>query len=129
MSTLKADTIVASDGTSPVTLTKADTIKQWLHFDQENTTIDGSFNISSVVDDATGRFSPVLVNAMSSVTDRAIVALSNHDSADSYPRRIALKHDQSGFFTTSKYRLGTYYSDNTEADQRHNMCLATGDLA
>jgi len=129
MSTLKADTIVAADGTSPVTLTKADTIKQWLHFDHENTTIDGSFNTSSVVDDAEGSFSPVLTNAMSSASDRCIVALSNHNSGDSYGRQIVLRHDASGDFTASKYQLETFYGNDTVSDQRHNMCMVSGDLA
>jgi hypothetical protein len=128
-SKLSVDEVAAKNGTGPVTLTKQDTIKQWLHFDHENTTVDGSFNTSSVVDDATGSFSPVLTNAMSSADDRCIVALSNHDSSDSYGRQIVLRHDVSGDFTASKYQLETFYGNDTVSDQRHNMCMVSGDLA
>lgn len=128
MSTLKADTIQNTSG-GAATLTKADTVKQWLHFDHQNTTIDGSFNTSSVVDDATGSFSPVFTNAMSSANDRCIVALSNHDSGDSYGRQIVLRHDAAGDFTASKYQLETFYGYDTVADQTHNMCMTVGDLA
>jgi hypothetical protein len=128
MSTLKADTVQSTSG-GAVTLTKAHTVKQWLHYDHATTTIDGSFNISSVVDDATGSFSPILTNAMSSANDRCIVALSNHDTGDSYGRQIVLRHDVSGDFTASKYQLETFYGNDTVSDQNHNMCMVTGDLA
>lgn len=54
MSTLKADTIVAADGTSPVTLTKQSAAKAWVRYDGAATsTITSSFNFSSVTDNAT----------------------------------------------------------------------------
>ena len=56
MSTLKADTIVASDGSSPVTLTKQSAAKAWASIDAEATdhpTLD-AFNIASTADISTG---------------------------------------------------------------------------
>ncbi len=67
MSTLKADTIVASDGTSPVTLTKQSAAKSWCHIDGEGTPVisgSGSFNVSSLGDLATGMVSANFTNNM-----------------------------------------------------------------
>lgn len=62
MSTLKADTIVASDGSSPVTLTKQSAAKGWLNYDQTNDTDRGSANISSVADVSPGLYTPSFIN-------------------------------------------------------------------
>lgn len=73
MSTLKADTIVASDGTSPVTLTKQSAAKVTGTFDDVNATLDSAFNVSSVTDASTGDGTFNFTNAMSSTTDRTIL--------------------------------------------------------
>ncbi len=66
MSTLKADTIVASDGTSPVTLTKQHAAKAWGNLDGTGTiAIRNSFNISSADDIGTGIYDFNYVNSMS----------------------------------------------------------------
>lgn len=67
MSTLKADTIVAADGTSPVTLTKQEAAKSLLNFDHINDTTNSSFNTSSVSDDTTGVFTVSHTNNYSDV--------------------------------------------------------------
>jgi len=55
MSTLKADTLVAADGTSPTTLTKQQASKCWAQWDMSGTAhIDSSFAISSLTDIDTG---------------------------------------------------------------------------
>ena len=56
MSTLKADTIVASDGSSPVTLTKQEAVKFWVNYDAVDQATDGSLNQSSLTDETTGRY-------------------------------------------------------------------------
>ena len=51
MSTLKADTIVASDGSSPVTLTKQEAAKAWVNFNGTGTiAARDSLNTSSLTD-------------------------------------------------------------------------------
>lgn len=65
MSTLKADTIVASDGSSPVTLTKQSAAKAWVLYDQTNNTNRGSDNISSITDTSTGLFTLNYTNSFS----------------------------------------------------------------
>ncbi len=72
MSTLKADTIVASDGTSPVTLTKQEAPKQWISWDGVSNTIEGSLNVSSVLDEETGVYTLTVTSAYSSQHDRCI---------------------------------------------------------
>lgn len=54
MSTLKADTIVASDGTSPVALTKQSAAKAWTRFNPSTNTELDSLNQSSRSDDGGG---------------------------------------------------------------------------
>ena len=69
MSTLKADTIVASDGTSPATLTKQSAAKQFASFEQTGThTTYNSFNTSSLTDGGPGRTAFSLANNMSNAT-------------------------------------------------------------
>ena len=66
MSTLKADTIVASDGTSPVTLTKQSASKAFISFDGTGTvSIDTSFNISTLTDNASADYSIAYTNNVS----------------------------------------------------------------
>ena len=66
MSTLKADTIVATDGTSPVTLTKQIAPKGYVQFNGTSTlTVNNSFNIGSVTDSATGKYVNNFTNAFS----------------------------------------------------------------
>ena len=62
-SEMYVDTIAASDGSSPVTLTKQSAAKAWLHINVDTT--EDSFNIASVSDNGTGDHSPSLTNAMS----------------------------------------------------------------
>jgi len=54
MSELRADTITASDGTSPVTLTKQSAAKAWVGFNTiTSTSIFQSQNVSSLTDNGT----------------------------------------------------------------------------
>ena len=53
-SEMYVDTIAASDGTSPATLTKQSAAKCFLQFDQSDNGVDGSLNVSSVTDNGVG---------------------------------------------------------------------------
>ena len=66
MSTVKVDTITASDGTSPVTLTKQSAAKAYLSMDSSGgstATFHGSFNTSSVTDTAVGKYDQNFTNS------------------------------------------------------------------
>ena len=107
MSTLKADTIVAADGSSPVTLTKQSAAKSWCHIDGEGTPVisgSGSFNVSSLGDLATGLVSANFTNNMAdddfshsfTTRDENFIALMQeyHTSTiRSASRCVALCHD------------------------------------
>ena len=63
MSTLKADTLVASDGTSPVTLTKQSAAKAWVgYWEFSSNTSRDSFNFSSATDNGSGDVTFTFVN-------------------------------------------------------------------
>lgn len=91
MSTLKADTIVAADGTSPVTLTKQSAAKAWVNFDgtlataaSDLTGVRGSFNITSLVDHSAGIYTTAFVSTMSNANYSTTTAcnLNNAYSGD-----------------------------------------------
>jgi len=74
MSELRADTITASDGTSPVTLTGQSAAKSWVNMDATGTTdpasttgVRDSFNVASILDIANGGQTVNLSNNMSNV--------------------------------------------------------------
>ena len=64
-SQLNVDTIADKTGSGAVGLTKQEATKARLMFDHVNTNIDGSFNISSVADTATGQATPSFTNNIS----------------------------------------------------------------
>jgi len=78
MSELRADTITASDGTSPVTLTKQSAAKSWITSVDNGTSINDSFNVSSTADTATGRQKVAITNAFSSTTTISCTASSQN---------------------------------------------------
>ena len=65
MSELRADTITASDGTSPVTLTKQSAAKAWANITGTGTAIiNDSVNHSSLTDNTTGDYTLSLTSSM-----------------------------------------------------------------
>lgn len=119
MSTLKADTIVASDGTSPVTLTKQSVCKVWSYFSMSGTaSLNGSFNVSTLTDLGTGSSKITATNALDSSTNLSVQVSSNsyHSIQNAVP-------------TASEFRLGTYHSTNSLNDGSRNYIGAWGDLA
>ena len=65
MSTIKADTLVASDGTSPATLTGQSAAKAWVNWNGTGTVaIRDSFNVGSMTDNGTGDYTTNISSAM-----------------------------------------------------------------
>ena len=62
MSTLRASTVETSSG-GPVTLTKQEAAKAHANYNQSGNTVEGSFGISSVTDDATGQWDYNVTNS------------------------------------------------------------------
>ena len=81
MSTLKADTIQSTGG-GAATLTKQTASKARFTVNQaNNTTALSSFNISSLVDTATGRTTYNLTNSFSSANEHCTVGIGTDASS------------------------------------------------
>ena len=103
--------------------------KSWWQYDHVNTTTDGSFNVSSISDDATGIYTPTLTAAQVSITDRCVVVSSNHDTGNSYARNSAIQHDHGGTYSTTAISVEVYYGPYTKNDNSFNFGTVFGDLA
>ena len=132
MSTLKADTIVASDGTSPATLTKQTAAKAFFEYTSiTSTALAGSFNISGVVDNGTGDTSLSFTNNMSSsvyvanASDVSYNAAFNASLGHYVESTQANKQKTSSTFTV----LYTAHSGTSVLDHSENMGTVHGDLA
>ena len=131
MSTLKADTLVASDGTSPVTLTKQSAAKYRIHFDMQDNGITDSLNSSSITDNNPGQYDLNFTNNTSAI-EYAFSAYSN-----GYSLNTSFSAQAGGF--------GVSWSDNTKitntdgigftsyssggVDGKVNVAVVFGDLA
>ena len=133
MSTLKADTIVASDGSSPVTLTKQTAAKSFVYLNGTGTPAvrnSKSLNISSVTDTNTGQYSSTLTNNH----DSADYGVSGGNSGDnSTANRASVTICATGSTTantSSAYRYATWSaSANNYLDTTHIGVITHGDLA
>ena len=129
MSTLKADTIQNTSG-GRATLTKQECTISWWQYDQTNDETDGSFNVSSISDDATGIYTPTLTTAQTNVTDRSVQLTSNHETGDSNCRMSALSYDKSGTYSASAITVRVFYNGNWGlSDNNHNFGNVYGGLA
>ena len=91
MSELRADTITASDGTSPVTLTKQSAAKASCNLDGSGTaTIRASSNISSVTDNATAKFTHAFTSSFSDVNSITSGCNNQADDGSAYNRIVSL---------------------------------------
>ena len=128
MSTLKADTIVAVDGTSPVTLTKQSAAKAWIDHNQVTShSIRDSFNISSITDAGTGKTYPIsFTNSMSS-SSYAGSMYSSANTTDSYATFNNQNTGGLGSKTTSSFGHNSYSSTHVDAIRNDN--IIHGDLA
>ena len=135
--TLKFDTLTTSDSKNTSTEKSIDTSYlfngtsiSWWQYDQTNATTDGSFNVSSISDDATGLYTPTLANAQANITDRSVQLTSNHESGDGYGRSTCVRHDNSGSFTTSAITVEVFHNDSyAVSDNNHNFGAVLGGLA
>jgi hypothetical protein len=126
MSTLKADTIVAADGSSPVTLTKQHASKAYLLADQNTSlSILTSFNIASVSDEGAGEIKSNFTNSFDTAN---YVAVGMADEAASdfgvmFQSRLLTP-------TSSSYQTVIInVSNNSTTDEDFNHIVIHGDLA
>jgi|SaaInl33SG_5_DNA_1037386.scaffolds.fasta_scaffold04613_2 hypothetical protein len=128
MSTLKADTIVASDGSSPVTLTKQSAAKIWTVFDCVAAVTDDSFGQSSLSDDGVGLFTSSFTNNMGSAsyTNGGSPASSSATTVT-----LSIIPNYQGVITTSSVQLSISYASGSSAryDYPYAPNVIHGDLA
>ena len=124
MSTMKGDTLVANDGTSPVTLTKQHAAKAWVYFDTNDNppNPDGSFGVSSLTDNS----AEVEVNLTSAMSDLFYcpVAGGGHSSSTNPANRSL----QVIVMSTTKVDSENYTTANNQAVGQNHISLL-GDLA
>lgn len=130
MSTLKADTIVASDGSSPVTLTGQSAAKGWMKYDQHNNIVDDSVNVSTATDTTLGKFKQNHTNSMSNAnystnctTGQFRVFCTNGESDAGL---VDVDTTASAFFQSVYNSSGSTY---TYIDMASNGTVIHGDLA
>lgn len=125
-SVLNVDTIADKAGTGPVALTKQSAAKAWLYAQQRTATVEAknSFNVSSWVDDATGRSTTNLSNAMSDAN--YIILASNSYDATSGSGRTG--QDEIWSVTSSQLKHDTTYN-GTDYDCDYVYNNVHGDLA
>ena len=146
MGTLKADTIVASDGSSPVTLTKQEAVKHYVNYDAQNQTSDSSFNQSSVTDLTTGDFESNFTNNFSSASDKVHLASGLNSTDDGQNREsgssragvvvnlgVTTNNSDADPLSTDKIQFYSCYGSNTSnggvSDLSAVYCTTIGDLA
>ena len=127
MSELRADTITASDGTSPVTLTKQSAAKAWVNFNGTGTiAARDSFNNSSLTDSGTGSYVVVLTNSFSSI-NYVVLGQSNQasDTDDNLNESTMPSSLAAGQYNLSTGNVAT----NSRVDHSFIRSAAHGDLA
>ena len=128
MSTLKADTIVAADGTSPVTLTKQNAAKMFIDAEDGLASIFKSLNVSSLDDDGTGDGGVNLVSSMDGTS--YAVSTGMHDNGAATIVKDCTVTD--GTQVASSFDFETAYvnaaTNRTNEDTRVHFTIH-GDLA
>ena len=138
MSELRADTITASDGTSPVTLTKQSAATARHTYDQVDSTTIDSLNISTATDVSAGLVLHTFSNAYSSAIQRQVIVNAwntNNDGTNpiaSVQRGLDASHNNANNTTTTVRTQISYGSLSTSngagADANGHYAVIFGDL-
>ena len=127
MSTLKANTIVASDGTSPVTLTKQSAAKAFCNIELDDTILE-SLNATSFTDNGTGDITHTLASAMSNKNHSTFgFNIRNNTGGTAWCGGYGNSSDTSSTSTTA--RIYHFNASNVAEDMRRAMMVTHGDLA
>lgn len=125
MSELRADTITASDGTSPVTLTKQSAAKSYIRYSGSANTVNSSFNYSSLTDHGAGDHTVTLASAMS---DANYATAGQAGYGNSNLANVAIPNSNYPV-TSSTFRCQTFYINPTKVDMGYVNMSTLGDLA
>ena len=113
---------VTGEGNSTTTNLQQGLAKQWVRFDGTGLTVEDSFNTSSVTDNGTGDYSPVLTSSMSSENYSPLYTSSQYHE---------LMGNNGGTTGTlaSGYKINIRNSSNSAADTGRVSSAVFGDLA
>ena len=127
MSTIKVDT-VQSTGGGAATLTKQHAAKAWFHFDGTGTAANrGSFNITSLTDNATGNFTENFTNSMNDANYATTGLAGGASSASAWADSITHSYVDNPCLTSSVSIMTSY--NTSLADSERSACSINGDLA
>ena len=125
MSTIKADTIVATDGSSPVTLTKQSAAKAFGLFNGTGTiAVRKSLNISGITDVATGKMTVAFSTSMNSVDYTTSLTSEVDDTAGT-----AKTYNPEIYSRVAGGVDIVTYSNTAEQDHAYVEIVIHGDLA
>tara|TARA_R100000406_G_scaffold5627_3_gene3805 strand:- start:779 stop:1180 length:402 start_codon:yes stop_codon:yes gene_type:complete len=131
-SVLNVDTIADKAGTGPVGLTKQSANKAYINFNGGGVTIRGSFNVSSVTDNATGDFTLNFTNSMAN-DDFSVGGFSGFGdgyASDENTGGIGFVRGSTTPLTTSYLRVSSHNNNNYGAeDLSYLSTIIDGDLA
>jgi len=130
MSDLRVNTISASDGTSPVTLTKQSAAKAWAEIAAGGASLPDSFNFSSIDDDGTGEYGLNYISAMGNVNYSANATLTfGHTSGANNIRVLYVESKAtSSVEIDGGYADGSAYFSTYDIETNANVTVH-GDLA
>ena len=113
---------VTGEGNSTTTNLQQGLAKQWVRFDGTGLTVEDSFNTSSVTDNGTGDYSPVLTSSMSSENYSPLYTSSQYHE---------LMGNNGGTTGTlaSGYKINIRDSSNSAADTGRVSTSVLGDIA
>jgi hypothetical protein len=128
LSEIRATTISDAAGTGPVTLTKQSAAKAWLNMDGTGTiAIRDSFNTSSIVDDATGKYSQYYISNMSS--DDYSVSTSSANSAGYIESIKVNRYNVFEPIYTNGMQVACWNNNSAWTDTQFVLLQSFGDLA
>lgn len=124
MSDLRVNTISASNGTSPVTLTKQSAAKVWVDVTGVSTaSINKSLNTSGLTDNGTGDYTVFFINNLDSGNYSVVAEVNFTTGGDAQNTRITT------IDAGSVRTLGTNTANAAAVDCRRLFNTAHGDLA
>ena len=135
--TIAFDTLTTSDTVNTGTEKSIDTSyiyngisKSWLNYAQNGDTIRDSFNISSVSDNSTSEFKPVMTNVMANINYSVHGSFGpNYGSAASLGFNMHQDGTAERVPTTADYFVRTIGFNGSGFDSKYNMLSLDGDLA
>jgi hypothetical protein len=135
--TIAFDTLTTSDSVNTGTEKSIDTSyiyngssKSWLNYAQNGDTIKDSFNISSVSDETTSEFKPVMTNVMQNINYSVHGAMApNYGVATGYGMSMYQDGSSERAPTTADYFVRTVGSNGSGYDSKYNLLSLHGDVA